>query len=743
MRKEELRKLRSLPATAAIIREGKFDVERNSRYGYTYQRSWKEPKWKILCRAQQLGGYIKVALFLPQDLRKGIKTPRYEIFLDTLAEEYITRELDDKGKEVRWLSAMIGNLDGVDMYCYGYDRNQQHYLTQDTARTLNHQLKIKGEPEEINGKPNTRFRLREGLYRLRKWQQDIKDEETRRREEKEVAPWDKDMALIPEFPKSFEEWMRRNACKDVYIFYEYVRGGATKGFCSRCKTDVTISNPKHNEPTACPHCKAKALFKSAKKCQTLSTDTYFGQIIQKIDGGIVVRQFTQDQHYRNHTVQKPYIRTLEYKRIIIPDKGNVREYVWGLYKNKKTRWNLSCSSGYFAGYYDRQTMPLYKRNFAAVKNSKLFRQSAISLWPELPMSVTEYLKMEKGNPAVEMLAKIGMFKLAKGLIRESYDKDLLKQDETEIAKLLKIDNSRLKRLRRMNGDVKHLRWMQLEKFYNTIWPDEMIKGLGDAGLISSDFGFLNPPISYMKVYNYLLKQSALMSNEKLYQVMITWRDYHNMADQLKMNTKLEQIARPKDLKAAHDEAILLKEADGIKKQAADLRKKWTKAEKHLEHLQKFEYKSEKYQIVAPKKLEDIVKEGVILKHCVHTCDYYFSRIQTDESYLFFLRKTSCPDTPWYTLEVEPSGNIRQKRTTGDNQNKDFEDAIEFLKEWQKYFAKQLTKKEKKLGEKADELRRQNYSNLRKNQNRVWHGKLAGQLLADVLEADFMAVAGGI
>ena len=30
-----------------------------------------------------------------------------------------------------------------------------------------------------------------------------------------------------------------------------------------------------------------------------------------------------------------------------------------------------------------------------------------------------------------------------------------------------------------------------------------------------------------------------------------------------------------------------------------------------------------------------------------------------------------------------------------------------------------------------------YENLRKNENKVWHGRLAGKLLADVLEEDFM------
>ena len=44
-----------------------------------------------------------------------------------------------------------------------------------------------------------------------------------------------------------------------------------------------------------------------------------------------------------------------------------------------------------------------------------------------------------------------------------------------------------------------------------------------------------------------------------------------------------------------------------------------------------------------------------------------------------------------------------------------------------------------VGEKSNKLRIDNYKNLRKNGNKVWHGRLAGQLLADVLEADFMEV----
>lgn len=742
MQKEKLRKLRALNVTPAMIKRANEDITITNRYGY-YENSYTTQKYPTLARAQNLGGIIKVAIFTATDIRKGIKTPKYEVFVDEKAQQFITRKLFEDGTERRWLTAMLCNLQCVccmNFYSYHSVQRQSAYLTQDTVRTLNRLVPL-GNPDKETLEKN------KGLQRLLKWQQSIHEDAIAKAEAKQKAPWDADMALVPKLPETFAEWMRRDVCKDRYIFYEYQKSGAKEGYCSRCKTRVPISNPKHNELAVCPACKTRALFKATGKSKRLSTDAYYGQIIQKVSGGIVVRLFTQRQiyamsgtninHSRTHSYDNPRIDTHEFERILIMDDGSVRRYSWESYKNKEIRWCFTNEGNSYYSYYWAKRMPLYKRNYNMIQDAKIFKQSAIGLWKELPMSVPAYLEAERGNPAIEMLAKMGMFKLAKSLIDCRYDHTLLKEDATEIAKMLRVDNNRMKRLQAMDADLKHLRWMQLEKLANTIWPDTMIQELSEAGINPSDFNFLDAPINYTRSYNYLKKQAELMS-ETLHQTITTWRDYLYMACQLKMNTKLEQISRPKDLRAAHDECVMIRESKDIEKEAAGLRKKYPKAEKHLEAIKKFEFEKGKYAIIAPKKLEDIVLEGRILKHCVHTCDYYFNRISTDESYLFFLRKANAKDMPWYTLEVEPSGNIRQKRTTGDNQNKDFDDAIPFLQEWQKYFAKQLTAKEKKLGAKADQLRKENYKELRKKQSKIWHGKLAGQLLADVLEADFMA-----
>lgn len=719
MIKSELRKLRTLTATPAMIKAAGIKEERTRKYK---DRSEITPKYDYLFRAQCLDGYIKIAVFMPDKIVTGIYTPTYEIFLNVEGREYITRCLDKSGKESGWSHAMFINLPTIEMYSHHYEQ-KKIYCNRDTRQTLD-RLRLK---EDIDVKD---------YKRLMRWQQEIKDDDTLRRQQAEQKPWDEDMKLVPKLPKTFAEWMRKDAVRDVFIIYEYDKREQTQGYCSRCKQIVPISHPRHNIMTTCPHCKAEAQFKSSGKVKTLATNHYYAEIIQKITGGIVIRTFRQRQTYARVPYTSPEIYTCEETRVLIFDDGQVRKYDWELYKNKYHRWILD--KGYIpaAGtYYWERMTKLYKRNMYSIQKTGILKQSALLLWPTLPTSITRYLAIEKGNPAVEMLAKLGMFRLAKEIMNMSYDGNIIDQDQTELAKMLKIDGSRLKRLKNMDGNVTALKWMQYEKLANTIWPDEMIKDLGDANIEPSGFYFIIKP-KFVRCYNYLKKQASLQ-NETLHQMLITWRDYINMAEQMKMNTKLSQIERPKDLKLAHDELIRIRQQADIEKEAKKIAKKWPKVNKTLPHIQKFEYTEGEYTIVAPKSVQDIVLEGRILRHCVHTCDYYFDRIGKNESYLFFLRHTKDPKMPWYTLEVEPSGNIRQKRTTGDNQNKDFEKAIPFLKKWQKYFRKQLTEEEKQLGDVSNKARIENYKNLRKNQNRVWHGKLAGQLLADVLEADFM------
>ena len=156
-------------------------------------------------------------------------------------------------------------------------------------------------------------------------------------------------------------------------------------------------------------------------------------------------------------------------------------------------------------------------------------------------------------------------------------------------------------------------------------------------------------------------------------------------------------------------------------------------------LKKYEYDNGTYCIVAPRSIDDIYREGIVLKHCIHTCDIYFQRINIRETYLLFLRHSAEPDTPWYTVEIEPGGNIRQKKSVLNEAYKDLDDAMPFLQEWQQWVKKNLSEEDRKLAAKSDKARREGYKKLREEKKIILHGSLQGALLADALESDFMEV----
>lgn len=120
--------------------------------------------------------------------------------------------------------------------------------------------------------------------------------------------------------------------------------------------------------------------------------------------------------------------------------------------------------------------------------------------------------------------------------------------------------------------------------------------------------------------------------------------------------------------------------------------------------EKYEYESKGYQIAAPKGIEDIPKEGYALHHYVDKSNNYFERINTRESYILFLRKIENPDTAYYTLEVEPDGTVRQKRTEFNRQHQDIQLAEQFLCSWQKQLQRKLTSKDYELAAKSKKTR---------------------------------------
>lgn len=198
------------------------------------------------------------------------------------------------------------------------------------------------------------------------------------------------------------------------------------------------------------------------------------------------------------------------------------------------------------------------------------------------------------------------------------------------------------------------------------------------------------------------------------------------------------IYKASKLKQRHDELVLRGQLKDLEKEAQKVAEKYPHVEQILGKIKGiYSYAGKKYTVIVPDGIADIMVEGRNLNHCVATSDRYMDRIERKESYVVFLRKTQAPKQSYYTLEIEPDGTVRQKRTMFDRQHPDIEDANKFLKQWQKEVAKRLTDTDRELAKKSKELRIEGFAKMRRDRVTINTGILRGQLLVDVLMADLM------
>ena len=113
-----------------------------------------------------------------------------------------------------------------------------------------------------------------------------------------------------------------------------------------------------------------------------------------------------------------------------------------------------------------------------------------------------------------------------------------------------------------------------------------------------------------------------------------------------------ELLFPKDLRIAHDEMILRV----VEKEDPEINERMRK---RFEEIRVLEYKSEELGLfIRPCATHsEIIKEGKLLKHCVARYADDHSRGKTT---IFFIRKISEPEIPYFTLEYRNGGIVQNR-----------------------------------------------------------------------------------
>lgn len=714
MKKKELMTL-APPEMSAYLREiAKKDIPIQSKSC----DSAKKYKYGRYLRAKMEKGYLMVSVFMAEHVRAGAKLPAYVVYFDQKADDFITFETDSG----RWLKSMLENLNWP---YYMYDSGT--YISKREAKLIREYLK------KDTG----------DYYGLLQFQRDVRERQLEARYKKITDVWDEAMKPVPGLPKDWNQWLLRHVITEHYLFYEYRKGGATEGYCTHCGKMVPINNPKYNQMGRCSRCGQSVQFKSVGKAGSIWTERKTAYLIQRCGPGIVLRRFEAWLSISEEDFFNPDVEFHETKRFLYDEKFNMEPYYYGLFRNRYSRWIHGECSGYWGVYsfYYYHTASLYGMVYPRTLpdlGRKELKQTGLNQWIKRnPVSNPfAYLETWKKIPVLEQVLKAELPRLTDELMDEP-EKLSWQNSGGGLAKRLKIDNEKLKRLRELDGGLDVLSWLQQEKKENICLSNEMISWFLHHNILPEYLDFIRDRMSYVQIKNYLVRQQQ-GQKDSIIQVLMTWRDYLSMAKRLKMNVYDAIVYRTSKLYQRHEELVKYMEENKLSVKADELGEKFPYIHDILPGLQeKYGFSNKTYTILAPKKIEDILEEGQALHHCIDKKEEYFERINNQESYILFLRKTRKPNQPYYTLEVEPGGVIRQKRTEFDRQKEDIQKASGFLRKWQAEIQKRMTKEDRNLARKSKETRIESYAAMRKKKVRINGGLFRGQFLADVLEADLM------
>lgn len=686
----------------------------------------KKTKKKDKCRitAQEVAGYLILDIY-----EAAVRKYRYA--MDTKTYEYGLMIVETG----IWHNKKLFNC------YYGWSRD----------------IILAKEDSDIIDKALGAGKFNKGLSAIEERESDYGSDRRERAYNSKATRIDKLMKRVPPVPEDFAEWIIAVIGADMqYAFWDKE---STSYSCTACgkiakevrKLDISKDTKIRNKDMVeCPHCKAHLQVKKRWSSAEMESKA---MLLNEIDDKMsVARHFDVCVHWEYG--KKRSVAWDEGTRIFLyinDPKWKCRIYYRQYPKNYSTVYIGLREPWWDTNSQNRRTGTcyLYPENIASSLKgtgyqqlTRFFEASAKDK-RALDYNTIMYNLSDCGQQ-LEYLYKGRYYRLLREMIINLWSWRTILHHSSDIKDITGIQDMQLiHRLRNRDGGINTMEWLRHTEETQEKISDKALdfyeKNKIRVNRCIQQLGNMSPE----QVMNYLIRQQEEQYPYKTYEeVLEQWNDYWNMCQNLKKQMNDPMIYRPKELKRRHDEAVKeinrLRIIESMNRNAAEkaarteeMRKKYPGAEKILQEIkEKYEYQSEEYLVIVPNGLMDIITEGQTLHHCVGATDRYFDRIRARETYILFLRKAEDAEVPYYTLEVEPNGTIRQHRSYYDEEP-NIEQIRGFLKEWQQVVKKRMSKEDHQYAERSRQLRQKNIRELQEaNNTRVLKG-----LEEDFLEAE--------
>ena len=512
---------------------------------------------------------------------------------------------------------------------------------------------------------------------------------------------DEDYRLCPEaLPGGLIDYIRREVLpKDRVIIY---KRGNVNGICTVCGTQVHARGRRFTQSTRvnCPNCGARV------SCVLEDGSAFAANYIENIiavqkgtDGKTVF--FRQWLLRRDHTARWEHIEDFLQETVRYAIRG-AKTAKWqkqgkdNYYMRTEryeldewTRW--SDNRIYDGGYYFYTGGIETALQGTAMQYADIDDYLAAERHNKNPIYFLEY---HARYPVVEFLWKAGYRNIVHnrifGMDRENRNAILWERKKLKecfkfplrILKLMPPEEWNLNDIQRVN-DL----W---ERYGGKITDTEIqlvLESKVDIQLWSGATPYANAGRILKYIKNQTDKREEKNPDRRIISQNDTarvYRDYLQECEQLHIDLHDKEILFPKDLTAAHNRTM---EQVKFERNKADQEK----FQKAVEKLENFAWSEGEFFIRPAREQMELMAEGKTLHHCVGG---YIKRMAEGETAIFFLRKVSEPDKPFYTLELQKK-RVIQCRTEHNASYDRNPDVKNFVDMWMEKVVKKGGKKKAK------------------------------------------------
>ena len=523
---------------------------------------------------------------------------------------------------------------------------------------------------------------------LCKWIKQTRQEMKKRSMEKRGELMDEDYRLCPEaLPEGLIDYIRREVLpEDRVIIY---KRGNVNGICTVCGTQVHARGRRFTQSAyaTCPNCGARVICVLEDGCAFAANYIENIVAVQKGTDGETVF-FRQWLLHRDNSARWEHIEDFLQETVRYAIRGN-----------KTAKWQKQGKESYYmrTERYELDEWTRWQDN-RIYDGSYFFYTGGIE--EALSGTAMQYADLEgyleeRGHnknpiyfleyharyPVIEFLWKAGYRNIVHnrifGMDRENRNAILWERKKLKecfkfplrILKLMPPEEWSLNDIQRVNDLWKN--------YGERITDAEMRMALQSRTDVQNLTGAM-PYAGIGKILKYIQKQTEKRKEEKGHTtytpegIIRAYRDYLRECEQLHFDLHDREILFPKDLTAAHNRTM---EQVKFEKNKADQEK----FQKAVEKLENFAWSEGEFFIRPAREQMELTAEGKALHHCVGG---YIRDMAEEKTAIFFLRKVSEPDKPFYTLELQKKRVIqcRTEHNASYDRNPDVKNFVDMWME---------------------------------------------------------------